>query len=262
MRETIKLVVTVMAYPAISVRHGETVCVAGIRTDLLMSNSWVRLFPFRVRNLSAATRIHKWDEISVEVSKSANDRRPESYTPNLDSLEILRHVGTHRGWQERRAIVDQLPLIPTMAVLDRQQAVDSTSLAVVPVGEVLDMEVSPRPRAEIDELSERARRATALGDLFSIGNPTEPLEPVPFNFHYVVRYPDETEPRRLKIIDWEINQAWRKWRHEYSDPEERVRDKWLHVLLEADSEPSFFVGNMHRFQDQFLILSVFWPPRR
>ena len=51
-RQTIRLAITVIAYPVISSALGEVVCVAGIRTDSLMQPEWVRLFPFRRRNLS------------------------------------------------------------------------------------------------------------------------------------------------------------------------------------------------------------------
>ena len=262
MRETITMVVTVMAYPAISTKHGETVCVAGIRTDQLMTSSWVRLFPFKVRDMPTAARIHKWDEIEVEVVKASGDHRPESYTPNLDSIRVIRRLGTERSWSERRAVVDPLPLESTMADVERRQAADGLSLAAVRPGEVLDLEVTVRPTKELAEQRTKAELAVQQGDLFSIGDRNEPLEPIPFNFHYVMRYPDEAEPRRLKIIDWEINQAWRKWRHQYPDPEQRIRDKWMNELLGSDRDSVLFVGNMHRFQAQFLLLSVFWPPRR
>lgn len=262
MREKITMVVTVMAYPAISTKHGETVCVAGIRTDQLMTSSWIRLFPFKVRDMPSTARIHKWDEIEVEVVKASGDHRPESYTPNLDSIRVVRHLGTGRSWSERRAVVDPLPLDVTMAEVEHRQTSDATSLAAVRTGHVLDLEITPRPVKELEEQRSKAEQAVQQGDLFSLGDRHEPLEPIPFNFHYVTRYTDESEPRRLKIIDWEINQAWRKWRLEYPDPEQRIRDKWMNELLAPGRDPLFFVGNMHRFQDQFLLLSVFWPPRR
>lgn len=90
---------------------------------------------------------------------------------------------------------------------------------------------------------------------------TDVLEPIPLNFPYVVRYPDEPEPRRLKLIDWEINQTWRKWRHLYDNPAERMREKWLQEKTGESRDPLFFVGNQKRFQDQFLLLGIFSPPR-
>ncbi|HLI55558.1 MAG TPA: hypothetical protein VKY26_00870, partial [Actinomycetota bacterium] len=74
---------SVMAYPAISTRHGEVVCVAGFRSDVLGESDWIRLFPFRVRDVPPTTRVHKWDVIRLPVSKSAKDHRPESYTPDM-----------------------------------------------------------------------------------------------------------------------------------------------------------------------------------
>lgn len=41
----IELTVTVKAYPAISTKHRETVCVAGIREGLLGSANHIRLYP-------------------------------------------------------------------------------------------------------------------------------------------------------------------------------------------------------------------------
>lgn len=135
------------------------------------------------------------------------------------------------------------------------------SLAAVEPGEILDFVVSPKPVKEVNELRTKAALQAAQGDLFSLEN-KQPLEPIPFDFHYVVRYPDESKPRRLKLIDWEVNQAWRSWRNEYPNAEERIRDKWLNDVAGPNRDPLFFVGNQHRFPDQFLLLSVFWPPRQ
>lgn len=260
MAETVRLVVTVMAYPAISMKHGESVCVAGVRTDTLMESSWIRLFPFRVRDLPIDARIHKWDEIEVNVVKARSDHRPESFTPNLDSVRVVGHLDTSKSWIKRRAVVDPLALFDTMLGVEQRQTSDGLSLAAVRTGEILDLEVTPRPSGEVTAEAERAQREAAQGSLFSLSD-KQPLEPVPFNFHYVVRYHDEPEPRRLKVIDWEINQAWRNWRRSYPDPEVRVREKWLNELCGPTKAPLFFVGNMHRFQEQLLLLSVYWPPR-
>src|SRR5437879_1598199 len=56
-RMSISLVVTVKAYPAISQKHGEAVCVAGIRTD--SAPRWVRLWPVYFRDLPFSERFQK-----------------------------------------------------------------------------------------------------------------------------------------------------------------------------------------------------------
>lgn len=106
----------------------------------------------------------------------------------------------------------------------------------------------------------KAEGQAAQGDLLSVDE-RQPLEPVPYDFHYVVQYKDEPKPRRLKVIDWEINQTWRKWRHLYPDAVERVRDKWLDDLTGSARQAWFMVGNQKRFRDQFLLLSVYSPPK-
>jgi hypothetical protein len=46
--ESMRLLVTVKAYPQPSKRYGETVCVAGVRIDTDIP-SWVRLYPVAYR---------------------------------------------------------------------------------------------------------------------------------------------------------------------------------------------------------------------
>ena len=57
--QEIEVAVAVMAYPAITMRHGEVVCVAGFRCDVLGESDWVRLFPVRVRDVPASIRVRK-----------------------------------------------------------------------------------------------------------------------------------------------------------------------------------------------------------
>ena len=259
-RQRIRMAVTVMAYPAISGRHGESVCLAGLRTDSLMQTEWVRLFPFKGRDLAGGLRISKWDEIELEVTRARSDHRPESFTPNLDSIQIVGALSTKSKWKMRRAVVDVLSRYGSMAEVERLQESSQLSLAAVATGDVLDLEITPRPKAELDELRRKAESEAAQGSLFAIDDPKVALEPVPYDFHFVVRYPDELEPRRLKIIDWEINQTWRRWRHDYDDVLNRIRAKWVDELCGPTRAALFFVGNMHRFPHQFLLLNVYSPP--
>ncbi len=96
MSQTIDMVVTVKAYPQLSARYGETVCVAGVRTDT-PGPSWVRLYPVVYRDLHYDFRFAKYQRITLEVSH-ANDPRPEpapqsrfararAYTRHLQKVE-------------------------------------------------------------------------------------------------------------------------------------------------------------------------------
>jgi hypothetical protein len=259
-RERIRMAVTVMAYPAISGRYGESVCVAGLRTDSLMQTEWVRLFPFKGRDLPGGLRISKWDETELDVHRPRSDHRPESFTPNLDSIQVVGALTTKGGWRMRRSLVDLLPVYDSMVEVERRQEQDQLSLAAVTTGQVLDLDITPRSTAELDELRRKAETDAAQGNLFAIDDPKVPLEPIPYDFHFIVRYPDQAEPRRLKIIDWEINQVWRRWRYVYDDVLDRIRSKWVDEICGPTRSPLFFVGNMHRFPQQFLLLNVYSPP--
>jgi hypothetical protein len=205
--------------------------------------------------------VFKWDEIELRAQPTRSDHRPESLRPDLESVEVVGNLSTRHGWADRKAIVDPLPRYETMQHVITEQAASGMSLAVVESGQVLDLEITQKPRQEIEALERKAAEQTRQGSLFDIGNPKVPLEPMPIDFHYLVKYPDENDVRRMKIIDWEINQAWRKWRHEYADPAEAIRRKWIGEILDSSREVSFFVGNLHRFPAQFVLLGVFWPPK-
>ena len=62
----VRLMVTVKAYPNISQRHGEVVCVAGIRTDQAQP-AWVRLWPVQFRDLAFADRFEK---VAIDLFQS------------------------------------------------------------------------------------------------------------------------------------------------------------------------------------------------
>ncbi len=60
--QTRRVLITVKAYPEISTKHGETVCVAGIDAD---AGSWVRLYPIPFRDLEAYRKFKKYSIIEV-----------------------------------------------------------------------------------------------------------------------------------------------------------------------------------------------------
>ena len=99
-----EVLVTVKAYPQLSNRHGEVVCVAGVRLDR-DKPEWIRLFPVPYRDLPEL-KFKKYEVLRTKVRRG-NDQRPESYRLDLDHLEVVRAVGTGRDqlWRERRQLL-------------------------------------------------------------------------------------------------------------------------------------------------------------
>src|SRR5450759_1475044 len=132
---SISLVVTVKAYPAISQKHGEAVCVAGIRTE--SDPRWVRLWPVYFRDLPFSQRFQKYQEIHLDVQRSS-DTRPESVRPLTDTLVTGKTIGAANAWERRRRIVEPLVVESMCEVSERQQR-DKTSLGIFRPGEVQDL---------------------------------------------------------------------------------------------------------------------------
>jgi hypothetical protein len=64
------------------------------------------------------------------------------------------------------------------------------------------------------------------------------------------------------IIDWEIAQAFRTWRYDETERLEKIREHWLDKLCGTGRDTFFFAGNQHLHPGSFLVLGVFWPPKR
>lgn len=258
-RTRIRLLVTVKAYPTLSERHGEAVCVAGIRTDI-EPHRWVRLFPVSWYDLLPSQQFDKWEFIELDIQRGS-DSRPESYQPIAESIVRGRKVGTSNGWSERRWFLEPL-VAPSMCEVRRRRAVDNTSLAVI------------RPRSIRDFVKTPARRLTpgqrGIANQLRLSDEPEPkrsresLEELPYDFRYRYHCADpDCSGHKQKVLDWEIGQAYRRWRHRYPDDEtvtNMIREKWFGELAGPDKDTHFFVGNAHQYPDAFMVLGVFWPP--
>jgi hypothetical protein len=251
----VRLMVTVKAYPNISQRHGEVVCVAGIRTDQAQP-AWVRLWPVQFRDLAFADRFEKYQEITVDAAPSHKDDRPESLRPRTDTLSVGQEHSTRNRWAARRRWVEPLIVDSMCEVLDRQEK-DGSSLAVIRPGTVHDLVIEAMPagwtpgqQSVIDQPS-----------LFAPDK--SQLEAIPYRFKY--RYTcsrDGCKGHEQSIIDWELGQAFRNWSPD--DATQRlalIRKKWLDEICGSDKETLFFVGNIHMHPRSFVVLGTFWPPK-
>src|SRR6266487_1948263 len=115
------VLVTVKAYPTLSQRYRETVCVAGVRMLDDSPGEWCRLYPVPFRDLDDTHRFAKYDVINVSMAKPRDDTRPESLRADADSITVVRHIGTHDGWRERRRIIEPL-IAESMCQVQRDQA--------------------------------------------------------------------------------------------------------------------------------------------
>lgn len=253
--------VTVKAYPQLSKKSGEVVCVAGVRLDLT-EPEWIRLYPVAYRDLDEYQQFKKYDVIDVEIRRG-KDTRPESFIPAQGSISVVRSIpsGPDQRWAERRQLMGDLVRETTMCRLLRQNEKSgrkaAPSLGLIKP-DVLDVEVEKNHGFDADRqlLAALAAEATLFTDA------KQELEPSPYvvRYHYRCGEPG-CQTHTQTLIDWEVGEAGRKWPRRYPEAEipGRIRDKFLMQLCGADRDTHFFVGNTHQWLTTFLVLGVFWP---
>lgn len=251
------MLITVKAYPAISQKYGEVVCVAGVRTDL-EKPKWARLFPVAFRDLPFAQRFKKYQHLSIEATRHSGDQRPETYRPVLESLRLGDVVDTRKGWAERKPFVEPLIVESMCEVLARQKE-DKTSLGAFRPGEVLDFVID---EGDGDWSAEQAGVASQPSLFFPTKDGLEKI-PLRFRYHYRCSSSCKTKNGHFQsMIDWELAESYRSWRDRYDEKTllEKIRLKFLDQMCGSTRDTIFFVGNQHQYPQGFMVLGVFWPP--
>jgi len=253
-----RILVTVKAYPNLSRKYGETVCVAGI--DLAI-NEWVRLYPIPFRDLDENKKFKKYDIIEVKAIKAANDNRPESYKVDRDTIKVVGNVDYKSGkvnWTERGKIA--LPTISnSMCKILRLSESEDKSLGMF---KPKNVKFSWEKVAVEDKI--KIESYYAQQDFLE--RKKSPLEDIPYIFRYSFFCNNEENcpGHTHAIIDWEIVQSFRSWRKKYKPVEkllEKIEYKWINTMCTLNKDTYFYVGNQKRFRDNFMILGVFYPPK-
>ena len=250
-----EILVTVKAYPAVSMKYGEAVCVAGVRVDTPQPK-WVRLFPVGFRDLPPEKQFHKWQVITLRAQKHSTDRRAESYRPDLESIRVGERIGAGGQWPERRRLVEPL-LGPTMCELHRGRKGGGSgpSLGLVRptrVVRVIPREAEPFSASQVSTLNQ----ANLLTTKMTLERPGHS-----FAYRWYCEEPG-CSGHTQSIADWELGEAYRSWgRHGY-DVIEAVEAKWLDFICAEHRETMFFVGDQHKRPGQFMVLGAFYPEYR
>lgn len=249
-----QILITVKTYPHPSYSYGETVCCAGADIN---TYQWVRLYPIPYRDLDRDKKFRKYSIIEAECAKASDDKRPESYRVRAESIRILDHLDTRDGWEKRKAIVSRLPVM-SLCQLIRESQENEISLGIIkPEG--ISFEFSRRPP------SKPGTREACYAQLGFFNRKKDVVEEIPYIFYYIFRCASESAcaGHKLSIMDWEIGQAFRDWRQTYPDERvllQKIKERWLKNADTTVKDVYFYVGNMHRLRDVFLILGVFYPP--
>jgi hypothetical protein len=251
------VLITVKAAPNPSETYGETVCVAGIRLDL-DSPGWVRLYPINFRDLETDKRFRKYDVVRVKVKPARNDPRIESFKPDMDSVQFVRHL---RPWDPRRPYVDQYVQGSMCSVYAAAKAEHTApSLAAIRPAKVLGVDLKPHPGWDRDQ-QRKIEQYVSQMDLY--GTDRTPLEAPRMQGWYRYRCAEPgCSGHRHGILDWEFVALQRTLAHLDDDAlQDALRAKFFDQMCAPDRDVVFFVGNQAKRHQTFGVIGVYYPRR-
>ncbi|HQS18817.1 hypothetical protein [Reyranella sp.] len=180
--------------------------------------------------------------------------------------EGRRAVSSQRvEYHDRRRAIAGLAVYDDFGALELQRQTAKVTLGLVRPAHIEALDITP---AQSSDWSEEERKKLvqmqAQGGLFdaSDAKAVTTLKKLPFEFHY--RYEcivdGEVRPYRHKIVDWEAGALfWNVyWQHG------KAWEQPFRAKMEADlpsKDLMFLMGTIHRFPDQWLIVSLLYPPR-
>jgi hypothetical protein len=251
--DTKRVLITVRTYPVPASRTVEASCTGGVTKD----GNWIRLYPVPYRFLDEDKRFSKWHWIDVEVTKPTSDPRPESFKLKPDKIQIVGEIGTHDGWRARRELLKPLTR-PSMCQIRRERDERGyPTLGFFKPAEIKRLTIEP---VAADWTA--AELAILRQDTLFEKAPADTLEKIPFNFKYEFRCSDPTcKGHEMSCTDWEMGQAYRRWRRQYRDGwEQKFRERFEAEMMQKN-DTSFFVGTVHKHPHIWIIVGLFYPPK-
>jgi hypothetical protein len=259
-----RILILCKTYPSPSAAHTETSCIAGIEEN----GALIRLYPVPFRLIEEHAQFKKWQWITAQIEKARKDHRPESYRIGVDTITCEDAiVSTRNGWAARWNWLDRLPTFQSPIEMEQARIRSGLTLALLRPARILGLDITPTETRDWTEdekkkLIQQQRQAKLFAT--NDGADITTLRKVPFDFHYRYAFvnADGTEMEaRHKIVDWEAGALyWNVLRTHRDKWEASFREKLGQELPSRDL--MFLMGTIHRFPDQWLIVSLIYPPRR
>lgn len=249
-------------YPSPSAKYSETSCVAGMTED----GHLLRLYPIPFRMITSDQQFRKWQWVTATIRHPREDHRPESHRVDIETLQLGEAVPSSREWRQRRPWIQKLSVFEDFAALENKRKENNgPTLGVLRPSRPIKLEITRAKSSDwtADE-KEKLLRLQRQGDLFNeTDSDLRLLKKLPYDFHY--RYVCKTSQGEIgyrhKIVDWEIGALY--WnvvqKHGTSGWEQPFRAKIESDLPSKDL--LFLMGTVHRFPDQWLIVSLLYPPK-
>lgn len=250
------LLILTKTYPNPSAKYRETTCVAAL-TD---KGEMRRIYPVPFRFLDGNHQFQKWEWIRAKLTRAKDDKRPESFKIDTDSiLRPGKRIGTENKWQERRAWIEPHRVEGFAALEARRQATGET-LGLIRPTRLLQLVITPLK--EIDWTDEERVKLLQEGLFDSeAARKRAPLKKIPYSFHYEYESvgAESVERQRHMLTDWEVGALFLRCQRDYGKRWETFFRKKLEEEFAA-KDLMFLMGTVHRFPDKWLIVGLVYPP--
>jgi hypothetical protein len=255
--QTEELLILAKTYPIPSKQRRETTCVAAINK----SGELRRLYPIPFRFLDGNSQFNKWQWIQANIERDISDRRPESYRVDIDSIIPLNNISTKHGWKDRIDLIEP-HILQGFFDLEERRIITNESFGFIRAFNInLDIQKSDHP-----DWTEEERLSLIKDGLFDSSRvKNRPiLKKVPLDFYYKYQCISTDKiitSHRHKINDWEAGAFYWNCVKDYGANWEMYFRRKLETEF-SKKDLILMMGNQKRFQDQWLIISLIYPPAK
>lgn len=259
----IEATLLVKTYPTNTQSHGITVCTAAILDD----GRLIRIYPVSWDEYTGKNA-KKYTRISAEIIPNTEEaaKRPESHKL-LGNIEIVNNDlnPAKNNWGNRNQLILQNVNQKGIEGLLENQEKHRASLGIVKVRELVDFHVDGDPDEIIKEADYREVKVQTLFGKATVGEGSK-IDEIEHVFYYTWRCfgacCDEGAPHKMQCEDWELFEAFRKFKSLYSPEEfpfkfrqifyDHMLGRNLHFVMGTTSRPAQ--------QKSFTIIGLYYPP--
>lgn len=258
-----RVLILCKTYPSPSGKYAETSCVAGINAK----GQFIRLFPVPFRLVRDDQQFKKWQWVSIQYQKARRDHRLESNSINIDAIVCDKAViSTENHWADRREALKDALRFTDFDQMEAHRKTHGNTLALLKPKKLLSLEiVSAKDKEWTPKELEKLLGHQQQAGLFDTQDKKDIalLKKLPYDFYYTYACEVDGEEKiyKHKIADWEAGALFWNCQKLYQDNWETPFRQKLEMEF-SQKDITFLMGTIHRFPDQWLIISLIYPPKK
>jgi hypothetical protein len=259
-----RLLIWGKTYPEFSRNYYETVCTGAVDAE---TGKLVRIYPITLRHMKEPFSLYDW--IEADIERNTSDPRPESYRIQQEGIKTVAKLDTKRGWADRSAwVLRPSNVFQSVRALQDAQSSDGTSLGLVKPKQILRVYAKRLSDSDREEWEAHREEAIRQKDLFvDAESKTKDLVfmPVQYRASFICNDPACPTKHDMSILDWGVYVLSRKLFRDKGGaaPAEAGTIDRINELMDLDEKDAyFFLGNTKAHPTAFMIVGMYYPPKK